>query len=609
VTEGASGRSFGRYQLLGLLGRGGMGEVFRAYDTSTDRIVAIKLLPPHAGEDREFRERFRREARTAAGLNDPHVVPIHGYGEINGQLYVDMRLIEGRHLLRFMAEHGGRLSPDSAVTVIEQVAAALDSAHRAGLVHRDVKPSNILVANARDFVYLIDFGIARNAADTAMTRSGNALGTFTYMAPERFDGATDPRCDVYSLACVLHECLTGTRPYPGNSLESQLHGHLNTPPPRPSTVVPDLPRALDPVIARGMAKYINARYQTAPELAEAARAAITHRPASPPPPRPQRPAEVLTQQAPAHSAAPQVQSPQPSPKPSSPQPSPQPSSPPARRRSRALLISALGTVALVAVAVCIFAFVLPKQKKGAATAPPSGSESSESTSETTGPGEHTSGASAPPGAPTLPAFAAPANLGANCQYPASTEPASKPVKPPPSGKISTKPAQIPATLNTNHGDIALALANDKSPCTVNSFVSLAKQGFFDNTSCHRLAASAMLGLLQCGDPKSDGSGGPGYAFASEYPTDQYPADDPALSQPVLYPRGTVAMASTGPNTNGSQFYLVYQTSELPPEYTVFGTIGEAGLQVLQTIAHAGVVDGGEDGQPATAVWIQSVRVE
>ncbi|MCV6973042.1 serine/threonine protein kinase [Mycobacterium bourgelatii] len=304
-----------------------MGEVWRAYDTATDRIVAIKVLPPHSAEDREFQQRFRREARTAAALNDPHVVPIHGYGEIDGQLYVDMRLIEGRDLMRYIVEHGGRLSPERAVTVIEQVAAALDSAHRAGLVHRDIKPSNILVANARDFVYLIDFGIARNAADTSLTRSGDTLGTVAYMAPERFDGATDPRCDVYSLACVLHECLTGGRPYPGNSLEAQLVGHLNTPPPRPSTMVRGLPRALDEVIGRGMAKNMKARYQTAPELAEAARAALRPRPAPPPPPpptpppRPARFGEVPTQLAPAQSVTPELSPPPSAPPSNTPQPS------------------------------------------------------------------------------------------------------------------------------------------------------------------------------------------------------------------------------------------------------------------------------------------------
>ena len=211
----AAKSSFGRYQLQGLLGRGGMGQVYRAYDTATDRVVAIKLLPPHLAEDREFAQQFRREARIAASLNDPHVVPIHSFGEIDGRLYVDMRLVEGRDLVRFIAE---RRRPCSArpkrSPIIDQVAAALDSAHRVGLVHRDIKPSNILVANARDFVYLIDFGIARTTTDTALTNTGHTMGTLAYLAPERFSGTTDPRADVYSLACVLYECLTGDGPSP-----------------------------------------------------------------------------------------------------------------------------------------------------------------------------------------------------------------------------------------------------------------------------------------------------------------------------------------------------------------------------------------------------------
>jgi serine/threonine protein kinase len=168
-----SGDSFGRYQLHGLLGRGGMGQVFRAFDTETDREVALKVLPRDSAEDDKYQQRFRREARIAAGLNDPHIVPIHGYGEIDGRLYVDMRLIEGRDLSTLIAENGGRLSAARAVPLIEQVATALETAHHAGLVHRDIKPSNILVA-ARDFVYLIDFGIARAAGDTALTNTTSA---------------------------------------------------------------------------------------------------------------------------------------------------------------------------------------------------------------------------------------------------------------------------------------------------------------------------------------------------------------------------------------------------------------------------------------------------
>jgi serine/threonine-protein kinase len=195
-----------------MLGEGGMGQVFRAFDTSTNRVVALKVLPSHLAEDRQFRQRFQREANVAAGLTDPHIVPIHGFGEIDGRLYVDMRLVEGRDLQSLLAE--GPVEPAPSVAIIEQVAAALDAAHRAGLVHRDVKPSNILVTD-HDFVYLIDFGIAFAAEQTALTGSGNVIGTWPYMAPERFgSGQVDARSDIYALACVLHECLTGIRPFP-----------------------------------------------------------------------------------------------------------------------------------------------------------------------------------------------------------------------------------------------------------------------------------------------------------------------------------------------------------------------------------------------------------
>jgi serine/threonine protein kinase len=185
------GTPFGRYRLLTLLGRGGMGEVWRAYDTETSRIVAVKVLPAQLIDDNLFQERFRREARVAAGLSNPHVVPIHHFGEIDGKLYVDMRLIEGRDLDSML--RGGRLDPIRAVTIIGQVASALDSAHRAGLVHRDVKPSNILVGDD-DFAYLIDFGIARAAGEVGLTSTGTTIGTWAYMAPERFStGHADPR--------------------------------------------------------------------------------------------------------------------------------------------------------------------------------------------------------------------------------------------------------------------------------------------------------------------------------------------------------------------------------------------------------------------------------
>ncbi|PQM46996.1 serine/threonine-protein kinase [Mycobacterium talmoniae] len=262
--------SFGRYELRATLGQGGMGQVFRAYDTATDREVALKVLAPQVAADETFQQRFRREAHLAARLNDPHVVPIHSYGEIDGRLYVDMRLIEGQDLGTVL--RAGALDPARAVRIVEQVAEALDAAHASGLVHRDVKPPNILVT-ARDFVYVIDFGIARQTGATRFTSTGAAIGTFAYMAPERFEtGDGGPGVDIYALACVLHECLTGRSPFGGGSMEQQIAGHLTKPPPRPSEA--GASPAFDDVIAMGMAKDPAQRFQSAVALAEAARAAL-----------------------------------------------------------------------------------------------------------------------------------------------------------------------------------------------------------------------------------------------------------------------------------------------------------------------------------------------
>ncbi|MFB1297271.1 peptidylprolyl isomerase [Mycobacterium sp. pW049] len=208
----------------------------------------------------------------------------------------------------------------------------------------------------------------------------------------------------------------------------------------------------------------------------------------------------------------------------------------------------------------------------------------------------------------LPAFDPPATLGSNCQYPATTEPAAKPARPPQNGRTSTTPATIPATIVTDHGDIGLDLDNAKSPCTVRNFTSLADQGFFDDTRCHRLTAEPELRLLQCGDPTATGTGGPGYRFPNEYPSNQYRLTDPALKSDVVYPRGTLAMANSGLGTNGSQFYLVYNGSLLPPQYTVFGRIDAKGIAVLEKIAATGVDGGGDDGEPAAEVTIESVTV-
>jgi len=266
--------NFGRYQLLGLIGEGGMGKVFKAHDTAIDRDVAIKVLPTDLANEPGYRERFRREAHTAARLTEPHIIPIYDFGEVDDRLYLVMPIIDGIDVSTLL-KRNGPMTPNRAVRLIEQVAAALDTAHAHELVHRDVKPSNVLMT-AREFAYLIDFGIARDVAATTLTGTGTVVGTPAYMAPERFSsGDVDARADVYALTCVLYECLTGDKPYPGESLEQQIAGHLSLDPPRPSEHRSAVPHGFDEVIGRGMAKKPDMRYQSAGDLAFAAHAALT----------------------------------------------------------------------------------------------------------------------------------------------------------------------------------------------------------------------------------------------------------------------------------------------------------------------------------------------
>jgi hypothetical protein len=257
------------YRIEDLLGRGGMSVVYRAHDLALDRKVALKLLAPELAGDERFRSRFLRESRMAASLDHPNVIPIYEAGESEGLLCIAMRFVEGTDLRRLLREEGA-LEPERALDYCAQVASALDAAHTRGLVHRDVKPSNVLVAGG-GHCYLADFGLTLDAEDRHdLTLTGQILGSVDYAAPEQIEGKTvDGRADVYSLGCLLYECLTGSVPFPKDSELAVLWAHVNEPPPRLAS-----DPALGAVVKKALAKDPDDRYQTCGALVEAARAAL-----------------------------------------------------------------------------------------------------------------------------------------------------------------------------------------------------------------------------------------------------------------------------------------------------------------------------------------------
>ena len=269
------------FQLERPLGRGGMGVVYRARDERLGRWVALKLIAPEFACEETFRARFERECRLAATVDHPNVIPIYEAGEAEGRLFLAMRLVEGTNLGTLIRSEL-RLPPERALRLVAQVAAGLDAAHDLGLVHRDVKPQNILVVDpgAAEHVYLTDFGLARLTEEsTELTGSGHWVGTADYVAPEQLRGeAVDRRADVYALGCVLFQAITGHVPFEGASRSEKLVAHLSAAPPRPSHELPGTPPDLDAVIARALAKHPEQRFSTAGELAAAAAAAIEESP-------------------------------------------------------------------------------------------------------------------------------------------------------------------------------------------------------------------------------------------------------------------------------------------------------------------------------------------
>jgi hypothetical protein len=271
-----TGSEIAGYRVDRVAGRGGMGVVYRATDLTLERPVALKLISEELARDESFRARFKRESRLAASIQHPNVITVFRAGEEEGLLYITTEFIEGTDLKAMIAERGA-LEPRLAADITVQVASALDAAHAKGLVHRDVKPANVLIAaeNGGWHAYLTDFGLTKStASQSAMTETGLFVGTIAYAAPEQISGQPlDARTDVYSLGCVLFEGLTGRQPYPRESNVATMYAHAHEPPPSVRDVAPGLPPALDTVVKRAMAKAAGDRYPSAGDLARAAVAA------------------------------------------------------------------------------------------------------------------------------------------------------------------------------------------------------------------------------------------------------------------------------------------------------------------------------------------------
>jgi YVTN family beta-propeller protein len=268
-----AGERLGVYEVEVLVGRGGMGEVYRAHDERLDRKVALKILTPRLADDEAFRERLVRESRLAASLDHPNVVPVYDAGEADGRFYLAMRFVEGTDL-RALLRRSGALEPERALAIAGQVGEALDAAHERGLVHRDVKPSNVLV-DERNHCYLADFGLTQSPSDRDLVTDGQMLGTLDYVAPEQVRGdPVDGRADVYSLGCLLYETLTGDVPFRRPSDVATIYAHLEEEAPAASERRPGLPPAVDAVLRRAMAKEPDARYATCAALVEDARNAL-----------------------------------------------------------------------------------------------------------------------------------------------------------------------------------------------------------------------------------------------------------------------------------------------------------------------------------------------
>jgi tRNA A-37 threonylcarbamoyl transferase component Bud32 len=357
-SDARLGSTLGDYTIESVIGRGGMSVVYLARHTRLERHVALKVMAEELSENEGFRTRFVREAKMAANLEHPNIVPVYDAGEIGGVLYLAMRVIRGTDLRRVINE-GGPMDPERVLTISGQVASALDAAHRAGLVHRDVKPGNILLAidGDEEHAFLTDFGLTKHVSSkSGLTKTGTFLGTVDYVAPEQIRGSeVDGRTDEYSLGCVVYECLTGDVPFTKDQDVATLFAHVEDERPRVSSARPDLPDALSDAVARAMSKDKEQRFETCQGFVRAARTALAQAATVP------NPTIVATPPVPSGPATPPPETVPPAP----PGPSAAPTPTPPGRRRRWLPMAAV--VAAVAIAGTVGAIAL-----GGGDDPPAG---------------------------------------------------------------------------------------------------------------------------------------------------------------------------------------------------------------------------------------------
>jgi len=482
VTEISIGSVLAGYRIEGVAGEGGMGRVYRATQVGLNRPVALKVIVPALADDPDFRARFERESYLSASIDHPNVIPVYQAGEADGRLFIAMRWVEGTDLRSLILSEGG-LDAGRAVAIVEQIAAALDAAHSGGLVHRDVKPANVLLTSShgQEHAYLTDFGLTKKtSSSTGLTKTGHFLGTPDYTPPEQIKGErADARADVYALGCLLFHTITGRTPFDRDTEVAKMYAHLHDPPPSAVEAVPGTPPGLDAVISRALAKEPDQRYPSPGDLGRGARAALT----GDDPSQPERSLATGLAAPGAPEVAPTAPSPGPAPTAPAPAPTVSPTPPPApapplaprataappapsaeRPRRRALPIALAGVLALAVLggALAVAGVFSGDSKDSASTAGDPGN-SSDST------GSDSDESAAPKAVATIPAGKGPdgivvdgttvwvSNSRGNTLTRLDTK-TSKPIGKP--LKVGTNPDQVAASkgvvwvTNTDDGTVS-----------------------------------------------------------------------------------------------------------------------------------------------------------